>query len=89
MPTYMVGYDLNGPEKDYPDLIEAIKGYGTWWHHLDSTWIIVTDQSHVQIRDYLKRCIDQDDELLVATLEGSAAWTGFKDSGSKWLKDNL
>jgi hypothetical protein len=37
MPVYMVGYDLNNPGKDYGKLIEAIEGYGTWWHYLDLT----------------------------------------------------
>ena len=44
MATYMIGYDLNRPGQDYPALIDAIKRLGTWWHHLDSTWIVVTDQ---------------------------------------------
>jgi hypothetical protein len=51
MSTFMVGYDLNKPSQDYEDLIEAIKRYGTWWHHLDSTWIIQTDESAKQVRD--------------------------------------
>ena len=37
MATYIVGYDIH-PTRDekYDNLIEAIKAYGTWWHHLDS-----------------------------------------------------
>jgi hypothetical protein len=89
MPTYMVGYDLNAPGKDYSDLIEAIRGYDNWWHHLDSTWIIVTNQTHIQIRDYLAQFIDENDEMLVAKLAGLAAWRGFNTRGSNWLSNNL
>ncbi len=91
MKTYLVGYDLNRPrgEDDYPNLAEALKGFGTWWHHLDSTWIIKSDLTAVEIRDQLKPLVDGSDELLVATLAGEAAWVGFNTKGSEWLKNNL
>ncbi len=89
MATYIVGYDLNRPHQDYPDLIEAIKAYGTWWHHLDSTWIIVTNSTAKEIRDDLARHIDSNDELLVVKSGGVGAWKGFDDKGSSWLKDHL
>lgn len=89
MKTYLVSYDLNKPGKNYDKLIEAIKGYGTWWHHLDSTWIIKTNNTAVEIRDYLWKHMDSSDELLVVRLSGEGAWQGFNDAGSKWLKTNL
>ena len=90
MKTFLIGYDLNKPAQNYPDLINTIKKtFGTWWHHLDSTWIVKSDLTAVQIRDLLKPHIDKNDELLVAGLTGEAAWTGFNTKGSTWLKDNL
>jgi hypothetical protein len=89
MNTYMVGYDLNRPGQEYTDLIEAIKKFGNWWHHLDSTWIIKTDYTAKQIRDCLIPYLDKNDELLVARLAGEAAWKGFNAKGSAWLKKNL
>jgi hypothetical protein len=89
MASYIIGYDLNTLGQDYSDLRDAIKSYGTWWHHLDSTWIITTDDSAVQIRDYLKQFMDANDELLVAELTGVGAWTGFNSKGSDWLLKNL
>lgn len=90
MNTLLIGYDLNRDGQNYQDLIEAIKGYGTWWHHLDSTWLIKTDKTVVQVRDQLKAHIDSNDELLVVDVTGGpAAWKGFNDKGSKWLKDHL
>lgn len=69
--------------------IGAIKAFGTWWHHLDSTWIIKTDWTAVQIRNDLAQHIDKNDELLVVLLSGEGAWQGFNQSGSDWLKKNL
>lgn len=89
MATYLIGYDLNRPHQDYKDLIEAIKQYDKWWHHLDSTWIVVTADTAIQIRDNLAQHIDKNDELLVVKSAGVGAWTGFNDKGSAWLKESL
>ena len=53
MKSYLIGYDLNKQGQDYETLIEHIKKLGTWWHCLDSTWIIKTDKSASDIRDAL------------------------------------
>lgn len=89
MPAYIIGYDLNSPGQDYKDLIAAIKSYGTYWHHLDSTWVVVTDRTAAQIRDHLSPFLDQGDELLVVKSGVESSWKGFNDAGSKWLYDNL
>ncbi len=89
MKTYLIGYDLNKQGQNYEVLIEKIKTIGSWWHCLDSTWIVKSDYSAVQIRDFLKQFIDANDELLVVLLSGEAAWTGFSDECSQWLKNNL
>jgi len=90
MATLFIGYDLNKKGKDYSGLIQEIKDtFSTYWHHLDSTWLVVTDMEPSAVRDLLKPHIDSDDELLVATIAPPAAWIGFNDSGKKWLKDYL
>ena len=91
MKTYLITYDLNKPGQDYNKLYEAIKISSDFsaWHCLDSNWIIKTDQTASEIRDYLKSFIDSSDNLLVVKLSGEGAWTGFDNNCSKWLKDNL
>lgn len=90
MRTLLVGYDLNRAGQNYDDLIGRLKQYSLWWHHLDSTWLIRTESTPVQVRDELSALIDSNDELLVIDVTGDpAAWTGFGASGSKWLKDHL
>ena len=89
MACYLVGYDLNKPGSDYADVIEEIKRIGTWWHCLDSTWIIAYNGPATAIRDALTPYLDANDELLVVRLSGEAAWTGFSKECSEWLKSNL
>lgn len=76
--------------KNYSDLIEAIKAISNnWWHCLDSTWLVKTDLTTAQVRDRLTPYLDRNDEILVAKLNGEAAWAGFDQRCSDWLKNNL
>jgi hypothetical protein len=90
MSTYLIGYDLNTPGKYYKSLIDAIESLsGTYWHHLDSTWLIHHDGPSTDIRDSLLSHIDSNDELLVVKLTGEGAWKGFNERGNSWLSNNL
>lgn len=89
MAKYMISYDLNRPGQNYSNLIKAIKIIGSnWWHCLDSTWIVISNLSAVQIRDALSPHIDVNDELLVAALSGEYAWQGFNDDCASWLRNS-
>lgn len=90
MPAYIIGYDIHPTRGEtYPELIDAIKALGHWWHHLDSTWVVVTTKSAAEIRDALKIHLQRDDQLLVVKSGGESAWRGFNERGAQWLKDNL
>lgn len=94
MTTYLIGFDLNKEGSNYSKRHEALTSrikemFGTYWHHLDSTWLVVSNMTAAEIRDDLKRLLDSDDELLVASMGGVGAWTGFTEKGSDWLKKNL
>lgn len=62
----MVGYDLKAGQS-YESLIQALKKAGiTWWHNLDSTWLIrVAGSDAASIRNYLMPYIYKNDRLLV------------------------
>lgn len=94
MATYLIGYDLNKEGAEYTAANKRLRDklgamFPTYWRNLDSTWIVVTDMTAVQIRDALRPFIDADDELLVLKSGREAAWTGFSQSASDWLKNNL
>jgi len=89
MKTYIISYDLLKPGQDYSDLIQAIKDIsGYWAKPLESFWIIKSDLSAVEIRDYLKGYMDQNDKVFVSTV--GSTWAGW-NLGQKvydWLKEN-
>lgn len=74
MAIYQISYDLRN-KRDYKALYERIKSYGTWCRPLESVWIIKTDQSAAQVRDYIAAIMDADDQLLVSAM--TAEWASW------------
>lgn len=94
MTTFFIIYDLNKEAENYSKKNKAVRDrikelFGTWWSHLDSTWLVVSDMTAKEIRDDIGSLLDENDELLVASSGGVGAWRGFNDKASKWLKDHL
>ena len=88
MATYIISYDLSAPSRNYDDIHEAIRSYGTWAHITESTWAVVTDQSATEVRDYLGSVMDNDDKLFVVLSAGVGAWRNIRPR-TAWLKKNL
>lgn len=65
MTVYCVSYDLNKQGQNYEPLYEELKRSANWWHYLDSTWLIYTNESAQQLSDRLLQHTDQNDRLLV------------------------
>lgn len=87
MATYIITYDLRR-KRDYSSLYSSIKSYGTWAKITESSWAIVTDQTAIQIRDYLSNFIDNDDRLFVAKYGGTAAWRNVI-AKNEWFHQHL
>lgn len=62
---YAVNYDLKKPGRDYSGLYGAIKNCGSWWHYLDSTWLVDTQLSADGIWERLSPHVDRNDSVLV------------------------
>lgn len=89
MATYVITYDLRAPGRNYDDLIGHLKSYGTWARPTESTWVIVTDDSAVQVRDAAKQYIDSNDKLFVVESGGVGAWKSLPQSTTDWLRKYL
>lgn len=90
MKSYLIGYDLHKPRKEYDDLIEAIENkFVDWCHLLDSTWIVKTDADAAAILAKLTPHIDQDDSLFVVLLQREASWHGLPQEAEDWLQRTL
>jgi hypothetical protein len=89
--TILIGYDIHPPRgESYDALIRAIQSLGSWWHHLETIWIVQCPHTPGEIRDRLKGNIGIEDQLLVVDISGDVAgWVGVNDAGSKWLSANI
>ena len=91
MASYMITYDLSQPGRNYPKLHETIKDIsGIWAHITESTWIVESkNETSKDIRDKVRRAIDNNDKLVVCKLTGEGAWYGITTNQTNWLKKNL
>ncbi len=89
--TILIAYDIHPPKGEaYDELIKVIQSLGTWWHHLETIWIVQCAHTPGEIRDRLKSHIGIEDQLLIIDISGDAAGSvGVNESGSKWLEDNI
>lgn len=87
--AYIISYDLRIPGQNYETLIARIKEYGKWARLGGSAYIIITERTAVEIRDYLIQPLDSNDKLFVGTLNAPAAWNGLPEDVSNWLRNNL
>ena len=85
---YCVGYDLKSPNRNYTPLVTALQSYGTWWHHLDSTWFVESQSDAAAIRDHLRQFLDTQDELLVFPVASGWAGIGFETRAYDWLRSH-
>ena len=90
MSALMISYDLHKLGQRYTPLRNRIKAnFPTHWCCLDSTFIVVTALTPVQVRDLLKTELDNNDELLVTALVKSGwASLGFSKACTDWLHNN-
>lgn len=86
MNKYLITYELNNKSKDYIDLYNKIKTY-SWWHYIESTWIIKTDKDANTINTSLRPFIDESsDFLLVVKIENSERQGWLPKKAWDWLK---
>lgn len=84
MSAYIVCYDLMKQGQNYDCIIKKLEAYPSHWHMQQSVWIVVGEETAVQIRDDLKSCLDTNDKLFVGKLS-AGAWTTYGTDADKWL----
>ena len=87
MTTYIISYDLVS-RRDYESLYAAIKTVKKWARVVDSTWIVISEMSCTEVRNFIGVHMDTDDRLFVTQSSGVGAWRNVRCS-SDWLKTNL
>ena len=91
MAITLIAYDLHDPKGALHDrLVEKIMSLGSWWHHLETIWIVKSVHGPAHIRDHLQLHIGSDDQLLVIDITGDVAEAaGLNEAGTAWLRQTL
>lgn len=84
----IITYDLNKSGKNYDDLYAYIKSFTQWAHINDSVWFVSSSKSCETIRNDLRRILDSNDSIFVASLTGEAAWLNIL-ANNEYLKLHL
>lgn len=88
MNSIIVTYDLRSPGRDYSELYKKLKSYTGWAKITESTWLLKTALSCVDVRDDILSVIDNNDRLFVTKSTGEAAWRNVI-CDNDYLKENL
>ena len=88
MAVYSVSYDLHRPGQNYTGLIDELKKSRNWWHYLESTWLIVTNETASQLWDRLSQHVDANDSVLVIVVRNDKGGWLPKDAWD-WINANV
>jgi hypothetical protein len=86
MSALLISYDLNKPGQNYDKLYEKIKSLGTWWHYLESTWIVTSTLTPSQAFDRLQPALDASDSVLIVNITGDTYSGWLPQEAWNWLK---
>ena len=82
-----ITYDLK-PENEYPRLFAALRAMGAC-QPLQGGWVVDVQFTASQMRDHLRKFIDEDDRLLILSLAGSWASIGLTADDAGCLRRNV
>ena len=83
-----ITYDLRNPGQNYEMLLQRIKKYPSWARLGGSSYLIFTDNSPQQVRDYLLPVLDNNDQLWVGVAPAPSAWHELPDDVANWIHEN-
>lgn len=85
---YVVGYDLR-QDHDGAALEAAVVRLGDARKCLGSAWLLSSERSAPEIREYLSDHLGDGDKILVIACDRIASWAGFDTAFSDWLNSRL
>jgi len=79
MNAFAVTYDLRAKRKpDYKGVFKELKLCTRWWHYLESTWLVMTDETASELWERLRPHVHSRDSVLIIEV---------RDNVSGWLPE--
>jgi len=90
MAVYLVSYDLKKPGQNYLPLYETLKSGASWWHYLESTWLIDSQEPIETWQQRIMSKLDQNDSFFIVRLVSGQSYTGWLPREAwDWIKQRL
>jgi hypothetical protein len=86
---FLITYDLKKPGRDYSSLYETIKSAKSWWHYLDSTWLIYSNET-VTVNEWsekIRNVIDANDLFLIVDITNQPRQGWLKKQAWEWIRE--
>lgn len=85
--AYLITYDLNYND-NYELLEQELKKFEKWWHYLERTWIVVSDDTPKEIWNKIEDKVNKNKYLLIIEIKKNTnGWLPKK--AWDWIKENV
>jgi hypothetical protein len=88
MSTFIVTFELIQPALNQERLLQRIRAYPSWARVSLVSYLILTPETVVQVRDQLVGFLKPGDKLFVGNCPVPSAWHGQPEDVSKWILEN-
>ena len=88
MRVLLVTYVLKQPFANYSGLFETLQTATKWWHYLDSTWLIATNETPKEWYNKFSRFIHKNDLILIIEVKRNY-WGLLPHEAWSWLDENV
>jgi hypothetical protein len=91
MKIFLISYRLN-PCKNYDSLFVKLKSFSRWWHYLETTWIVISDNTNDDVSTLTNNLtceIDRStDNILILEVGDMKSVNGWLPKEAwDWIKD--
>lgn len=84
---YLISYDLKAPNRNYDDLYAILKTAESWWHYLESTWLIYTSDGIEAWQMRIKSAIDNNDSFIIVDVTKQPCNGWLPKKAWEWIRE--
>lgn len=85
---YIISFDLKNPGINQQALVNLIKSAKAWAKISDTSYLIASPKTSIEIRDVLMKSLKIGDKIYVSLLGEKSAWYGLDNEVSNWIRNN-
>jgi hypothetical protein len=83
---YLVSYDLKVPGRDYGKLYEVLKSADSWWHYLESTWMLYSNEDIGAWNGRIRSVLDENDRFIIMDVTGKQRNGWLQSKAWEWIR---